>query len=151
MATLKVQLVTPQRPVLQEEVDSLSCPTTEGQITVLPGHAELVATLRSGELIARQGNNEHNIHVAGGFVQVRPDNEIIILADAAEHFYEIDEQRAREAHARAQELLRKTNLSDEEYATAAASLERNLTRLNIVRKHAHRKARPVTSEGVFEE
>jgi F-type H+-transporting ATPase subunit epsilon len=151
MAQLHLQLVTPQREVLKQDLDSLSCPTTLGQITILPGHIPLVATLTSGELVARNGAEEANIHVAGGFVEVRPDNQIVILADAAEHFYEIDEQRAEEAKKRAEELLRQSNISDEEYVTAAAMLERNLSRLNVVRKHARRRSRPITSQGIMEE
>jgi F-type H+-transporting ATPase subunit epsilon len=157
MAKLHLQLVTPQRVVLNEELDSVSCPTTQGQITVLPGHIPLVATLASGELIARTGSgataSEHNIHVAGGFVEVRPGNQVIILADAAEHVYEIDEQEAETAQARAQDLLRKSNVSDEEYAMAATMLQRSISRLRVARKHARHGSgpRPVTSEGILKE
>jgi F-type H+-transporting ATPase subunit epsilon len=148
---LKVQLVTPERLVLEEEVESLSCPTTQGQITILPGHIPLVSTLISGELVAKNNGEGHNIHVAGGFVEVRPHNEVVILADAAEHFYEIDEQRAEHAKKQAQQLMAQSQVSSEEYALAAAWLERSATRLNIARKHAHRRNRPITSQGTLEE
>jgi F-type H+-transporting ATPase subunit epsilon len=151
MAKLHLQLVTPQRVVLNEELDSLSCPTTQGEITILPGHIPLVATLASGEFVARSGQNEHNIHVAGGFVEVKGGNKVVILADEAEHITELDEQKTQEAQTRAQELLKQSNLSDEEYAMAAASLDRSLSRLRIIRKHAHRTQRPITSEGTFNE
>ncbi len=151
MAKLHLQLVTPQRVVLNEELDSVSCPTTQGQITVLPGHIALVATLIPGELIARNGQGEHNIHVDGGFVEVKPGNQIIILADAAEHVAELDEAQIKEAAQKAEELLKQSNASDEEYALAAASLEKNLSRLRIIRRHAHRSQRPVTSEGILHE
>jgi len=154
MAKLHLQLVTPQRVVLNEELDSLSCPTIQGQITVLPGHIPLVATLDSGELIARPGNGgaEHSIHVAGGFVEVKKDGQVIILADAAEHAEEIDEQEAEAAQTRARELLTKASVSDEEYAMAAAMLQRSTTRLQVARKRArHGQARPVTSESVLKE
>lgn len=151
MAKLHLQLVTPQRVVLNEELDSVSCPTIQGQITVLPGHVPLVATLMPGELIAHNGQGTHNIHVAGGFVEVKPDNAVVILADAAEHVAELDEQQAELAKQKAEALLQQSNISDEEYALAAASLERNLSRLRIIRKHAHRISRPVTSEGVLHE
>ncbi len=152
MAKLHLQLVTPERTVITEEVGSLSCPTAEGQITILPGHAPIIATLISGELIAKGGaEGEHNIHVAGGFVQVQEGGkDIIILADAAEHFYEIDLERAEQAKVDAEKILREQNLSDEEYAMAAVWLQRNLSRINIARKHSHRKTR-ITSEGVFHE
>ncbi|HEX3099821.1 MAG TPA: ATP synthase F1 subunit epsilon [Patescibacteria group bacterium] len=151
MAKLQLQLVTPERTVLTEEVASLVCPTTEGQITILPGHVPLIATLVSGELIAQNGDEPHNIHVAGGFVQVQNGGqEIIILADAAEHFYEIDITRAEEAKALAEKTLQEQTLSNEEYALASAMLQKSLSRINIARKHAHRRTR-ITSEGVLKE
>ncbi len=151
MATLHLQLVTPQRLVLNEEIDSLSCPTTQGQITILPGHIPLVSTLISGELIARNGETEHNIHVVGGFVQVKPGNNIIILADAAEHHYEIDIERAELARVQAAERLALANISDHEYATAAASLQRNLSRILIARKHSHRRTQPITNQATLKQ
>ena len=155
MAKLQLQLVTPERTVLTEEVASLICPTTEGQITILPGHVPLIATLVSGELVAKNESGIwHNIHVAGGFIQVQNGanrvSEIIILADAAEHFYEIDISRAEEAKAQAEKTLQEQSSSNEEYAIAAINLQRNLSRINIARKHAHRRTR-ITSEGVLKE
>lgn len=150
MATMRLQLVTPERTVLTEEVDSLVCPTSEGQITILPGHVPIIATLVSGELVAKN-SEEHNIHVAGGFVQVQNGGkEIVVLADTAEHFYEIDLARAEEAKLQAEKTLQEQNLSDEEYALAASMLQKNLSRIHIARKHAHRRTR-ITSEGVFHE
>jgi F-type H+-transporting ATPase subunit epsilon len=150
MSKLHFQLVTPEKTVLNEELDSLSCPTTGGQITILPNHMPLVSELTNGELIAKNGKDEHFIHVAGGFVEVRAGNNIIVLADAAEHHFEIDIQRAEAAKKRAQELLKEKTQADQEYAQVAAMLERNLSRINFARKHAHRKA-PITGEGVFKE
>ena len=151
MNKLQLQLVTPERTVLTEEVASLICPTTEGQITILPGHVPIIATLVSGELVAQNGGESHNIHVAGGFVQVQNEGkEIIVLADAAEHFYEIDIARAEEAKDQAEKTLSEQTLSDEEYAIAAVNLQRSLSRINIARKHAHRRTR-ITSEGVLKE
>ena len=150
MAGLNVQLVTPEREVLKETVTSLSCPTSEGQITILPGHAPLVATLVTGELVAHNGSEQHNIHVAGGFVEVKSGSEVVILADAAEHFYEIDIARAEEAKLQAESQLKEPDLSKEEHALASTLLTRNLTRIRIARKHAHRRTR-ITSEGVFHE
>jgi F-type H+-transporting ATPase subunit epsilon len=150
MNKLHFQLVTPEKTVLAEELDSLSCPTSLGQITVLPGHIPLVANLVPGELIARTGKNEHFLSVTGGFVEVRPNDEIIVLADAAEYYYEIDTKKAEEAKKRAQRALAESKMASEEYATAAAALERSLARLNVARKHAHRKT-SITGEGVMNE
>jgi F-type H+-transporting ATPase subunit epsilon len=149
MAKMRLQLVTPERTVLSEEVASLVCPTTDGQITILPGHVGLISTLVSGELVAKNGGEDRNIHVAGGFVQVQPGGkEVIILADSAEHFYEIDIARAEEAKTLAEKTLKEQKLSDEEYAFTAALIQKNLSRINIARKHAHRRSQ-ITGQGVF--
>jgi F-type H+-transporting ATPase subunit epsilon len=151
MTKLRLQLITPERTVVSEEVRSLTCPTTEGEITILPGHSPLVATLKSGELVARNGGEDHYLHVAGGFIEVRSSNEIVVLADAAEHHFEIDIARAEEAKRQAQEILEKQHLADEEYATAAWLLQKNLSRINIARKHSHRRSRNITSGGILKE
>ncbi|HVY67554.1 MAG TPA: ATP synthase F1 subunit epsilon [Patescibacteria group bacterium] len=150
MSKIHFQLVTPERVLLDEDLDSLSCPTQLGEITVLPDHVPLVATLERGELTARSGKQEHYIHVAGGFVEIRPHNEVVVLADAAEHHYEINIQEAEEAVRRAKEELRERSLSGQEYARVAALLQQNLTRLNIAQKHAHRRG-PQTLGGVYHE
>jgi F-type H+-transporting ATPase subunit epsilon len=150
MQKLHFQLVTPERTVLNEELDSLSCPTTLGQITVLPGHIPLVATLMSGELVARVGSKEHFINVTGGFIEVRANNQVVALADAAEHHFEINIQKTEDAVKRAQTAMKETKLSAEEYARVAASLNQSLTRLNIARKHSHRR-QPITGQGTLNE
>jgi len=150
MTSISFQLVTPERTVLSKELVSLSCPTTLGQITILPDHAALVATLVPGELHAKTQNDEFFINVTGGFVEVKKGSEVVVLADAAEHHYEIDAERAEEAKKRAEEALRQVSVSDEEYAKVAAAMERNLSRIKIARKHAHKKT-PITGEGVFSE
>jgi len=151
MPKLNFQLVTPEKIVLKEELDSLTCPTKLGAITILPGHIPLVSNLLPGELIAKKGNKEFPINITGGFVEVKPNNEVTILADAAEHSYEINEKRAEEAKERAQKALKEKQLSGEEYAKVAASLERSLSRLRIKRKRSHKKGAPITGEGVFTE
>jgi F-type H+-transporting ATPase subunit epsilon len=148
MAKLQVQLVTPERTVLSEELDSLTCPTTEGLITILPGHAPLVATLTSGELTAKSKQDSYFIHVAGGFVEIRPDNKVTILADGAEHAYEIDIERAEQAKQEAEKLLQQQTTASEEYATTAWMLQKNLNRIKIARKHSHRR-NDITHKGVF--
>lgn len=150
MNKLHFQLVTPERTLLNEELDSLSCPTTLGQITILPGHIPLVATLVAGELTAKNEGKEHFIAVTGGFIEVRPNNQVVALADAAEHHYEIDVQKTEEAVKRAQLAMSEKKMSSAEYAKVAASLNQSLTRLNIARKHSHRR-QPITGQGTLNE
>jgi len=139
MAKLSFQLVTPERTVLNEELDSLTCPTTLGQITILPGHIPLVATLVEGELVAKNGKNENYIRVEGGFIEVRPNSKVVALADAAEHHYEIDIQKAEEAVARAKHEMEKKKMSAEDYAVISTILNKNQGRLKVARKHSHQR------------
>ncbi len=150
MNFITFKLVTPERTVLSQELASLSCPTSLGQITILPNHEPLVANLVPGELHAKTGADDFFIHVSGGFVQVKTNSEVIVLADAAEHFYELDAQRAENAKQRAQKAISEVKTNDAEYAKVAAALEKSLSRLNFAKKHSHRK-NPLTGEGVFKQ
>lgn len=141
MSKLKFQIVTPERVVFSQEIDSLTCPTTTGQITILPDHVPLISSLAHGELVARVGERTKHIAVSGGFVEVRPGNEVVVLADTAEHAEEIDEKRAEEAKERAMESMKnRQTYSEEEYAKIAAALQKNLTRIRVARK-ARRQAK----------
>ncbi|MDR3642943.1 MAG: ATP synthase F1 subunit epsilon [Candidatus Doudnabacteria bacterium] len=139
MQKLHFQLVTPERTVLNEELDSLSCPTEMGQITVLPGHIPLVATLVPGELIAKRQGKEDFIHVSGGFIEVRKNSEVIALADAAEHHYDIDIKKAEEAVERAKNEMAKKKMSAEEYTVIASILNKNQSRIRVARKHSQKR------------
>lgn len=136
---IKFKIVTPERTVLESEIDQLTLPTQEGEITVLPGHIPLISVLSPGELIAREGEKETAMAVSGGIVEVRK-NEIVILADTAERAEEIDLKRAEEARERAEKLKEERIQTDEaQYATAAAILEKNLARIKVAKKHLSRR------------
>ena len=140
MNLINFQLVTPEKTVLQKELASLSCPTALGQITILPGHIPLVATLTPGELHVKTENDDSFIFVAGGFVEVRPNNQVVVLADAAEHHFEIDQKQAEAAKAKAEKAMKdRSTMSEQEYAKVAAALKQSLARLHIARRHARRK------------
>lgn len=136
MSQFLLTIATPERQVYSDQVDSLTVPTTTGQITILPHHMPLSTVLRGGEMIIRQGAKTEPYAVSGGFVEIQPQ-KVIILADTAEHVTEIDEQRAEEARQRAKQLMEESRHDAEEYAAIAAKLERDLNRLHIVRKYRH--------------
>lgn len=136
---IKFKIVTPERTVLESEIDQLTLPTQEGEITVLPNHIPLISVLVPGELIAKNGDEETAMAVSGGIVEVRK-NEITILADTAERAEEIDVKRAEEARERAEKLKVERIQTDEaQYATAAAILEKNLARIRVAKKHLTRR------------
>ncbi len=133
---LTIEITTPERTVFQETADSISIPTADGEITVLPHHLPLVSLLVPGALTLRKGGTESTIAVSTGFVEVRPGNHVLILADTAERAEELDLEKVEEARARAaKNLTEHGHQEDTAFAEAAASLERELARLKVVRRH----------------
>ena len=138
MAKLKFKIATPERVVHEAEAESVSVPTQMGEVTILPNHIPLVANLSPGEVKVVEGEKEIFMTVSGGFLEVRPENEIVILADAAEHPEEIDVKRAEEARERARKLMTEKTLGEEEYAQTTAALERSLVRIRTASKRKYR-------------
>lgn len=145
--SFEIIIATPEREVFRATAQSITIPTTTGQITVLPNHVPLSTVLAPGELIIRADNLEQPYAVSGGFVEVQP-RQVVILADTAEHVTEIDEQRAQEAIARAQKNKEAMREDQVEYAATAAKLERDLNRLRVVKKHRHQAHHGIMNEGV---
>jgi F-type H+-transporting ATPase subunit epsilon len=134
MAKLQVELVTAEGRILSEEADFVLAPGLEGDLGVLPHHIPMLTPLRTGEVMVRNGDAEHVLFVAGGFLEVLPD-KVTILADAAERAEDIDEARAEESRKRAQELL----AQDVGNYEASAAFERAVLRLRVadVRRRRH--------------
>src|SRR5438105_15616889 len=101
---ITLEVATPSRLVIAEQVDEVVVPGIEGYFGVLPGHAALLATLGIGEITYRIGREEFHLAAAGGFAEVRND-KVIILADMAERPDEIDRARAERARERAEQRL----------------------------------------------
>ncbi len=138
---MQLNIITPERIVFQEDIDQVTIPTQDGEITVLPHHIPLVGILKAGELIIKKGSEIIPLAVSGGIVHVRVDG-VTILADTAERVEEIIEERAEEARKRAEQLLAEKKFDTEEYATIAAKMERELARLHVVRKWKHKAHGP---------
>ncbi len=133
------EITTPEKVVFSDEVDSVSLPTKMGQITVLPNHIPLISSIESGEVITRKEGKENYLAISGGLAEVKGDNRVVVLADTAEHFEEIDEARAEEARKRAEDLLKEKREDAEDYAVVAAKLQRELARLRVARRHRSQK------------
>jgi len=134
---LKLTIVTAQRTVLEQDgVTKLVVPAADGQITILPSHAALMSSLAIGEMVVFTGSGSESIAIHGGFIQVAND-EVSVLADAAERIEQIDLDRAEAARARAQARLqgRDVNLvGGMDVLRAQLSLQRSLTRLRVARR-----------------
>jgi F-type H+-transporting ATPase subunit epsilon len=150
MATIHLQLVTPERALLDEAVDFVVCPTTEGQIEILANHEPLVAILQAGELLTHFGDRTISLAIAGGFVEVRPGNNVVVLADSAEHAAEIDPLEAQKALERATADMKQYKPTDSAYVAARAVYQHHTVRLNLARKH-NRNSGPTSSDAIFKE
>ena len=129
-----LELATPTRQLVSEQVDEVVAPGTEGYFGVLSGHAAFLATLGSGEVVYRRGRDEVHLAVHGGFAEVTPER-VIILAETAERPAEIDRARAERARQRAEQLMAGRHPdggADEiDYDDALAAYQRALTRLLV--------------------
>jgi F-type H+-transporting ATPase subunit epsilon len=131
---LTLEIVTPDRALLREEVDEVVVPGSQGEFGVLPGHTPLLSTLKIGELWYRQGQERHYLAIAFGFVEVLPDR-VTVLAQVGERAQEIDVQRAERAKQRAEQRLaqaqpRLTQI-DFDIERARIALMKSLLRLQV--------------------
>ena len=129
---LHLQIVSADRLLVNEQVDEVQIPGSEGYLGVLPGHTPLLATLQVGELWYRQGPGEgarHYLSIAFGFVEVQPDR-VTILAQIAEPAHEIDLARAEAAKRRAEERLSRPTM-DMDFERARIAMLKALIRLQV--------------------
>lgn len=138
---LDFEITTPERTVLKEKVRQVSVPTESGEITVLPGHIPLIAPVPAGELRAvRSDGSEELMAVSGGFVTVRTDDAVVILADTAERADELDLAAIEDAKKRAEAVMQEKHDDAERYADAAASMARELARWKVASKYRSKRA-----------
>lgn len=133
MAQLHLKIVTPEKLIFDEEVTQVNVSTEQGQIGILPNHANLMAKLIPGELVIKKDGKQDSLAIGGGFLQVS-DNALTVMTDLATFEQDIDEKAQEEAKKRAEQALEQT-LSDEEYAETLAALEKSLAQLRIKRRH----------------
>ncbi|WP_321529997.1 F0F1 ATP synthase subunit epsilon [uncultured Desulfuromonas sp.] len=133
---LKLEMVTPYKRVLSEEVDEIIAPGALGELGILPGHTPLLTTLKVGELTYRKGGAAFHVAVNWGYVEVE-EGKVTILAETAEPADEIDLARAKAALGRAEDALKKLEPEDKQFRIMEAALERAMIRIQV----AARKAR----------
>ena len=138
MATIRLEVVTPEKMVFSDDVDLILAWGVEGQLGILPHHAPLMTILQPGDLVFRKAGKEESLTISGGFLEVRPD-KVVVLADACERAEEIDVARAEAAKQRAQEAL-KTAATEVDVAAAEAALRRSLARIRAVEKVRRRRS-----------
>ena len=132
MATLKLEIVTPEAKIFSDDVDMVTLTGTEGEMGILPQHMPLMTQLVAGEIIAQKGRETIFLAVGDGFVQVTGDR-VVILTDMAIRADDIDEARAEEARRRAEARLAQ-KITDEEAARVNAALAHAAIQLRVKRR-----------------
>ena len=130
---LKLEMVTPYKRVLTEEVDEITAPGFVGELGILPGHTPLLTTLRVGELSYKNGSEQFHVAVNWGYLEVA-DDTVTVLVDTAEKADEIDLARAKAALGRAEDALKSLSEEDKQFKIMEAALERAMIRIQVAGK-----------------
>ncbi len=143
---LKLKIVTPEKLILDELVESVTLPSTEGEITILPEHVSLIAGLASGDIVARVGNDVIPMAVVGGFIEVKNNldgqTEVAILADFAISVKDITDESIQKAILKSEELKKQAENNEiVDFERFEGELERSVTRIKIANKWKTRKYR----------
>jgi F-type H+-transporting ATPase subunit epsilon len=139
---INFKIVTPQRTVLEEEVDQVSIPTKVGEVTLLPNHISYITLIAPGIVEAKNGPKVISMTVSEGFLEFH-DNELTVLANTAEKAEEIDLVRAEEARKRAEKMMQEKTrlLNDEQYAAVISRVEKQTARVKLAKRYHPRTSR----------
>lgn len=129
MATLRLEVVTPDKTVVSTDAEMVICPGVEGEFGILPHHVSLLSALKIGNLRYRANGKDEDVFISGGFVDVN-NNSCSVLAESAEHARDIDTRRAQAARERAERRLAQRD-DDLDEVRAQVALQRALMRLQI--------------------
>ncbi|WP_413305272.1 F0F1 ATP synthase subunit epsilon [Bacillus sp. 1P10SD] len=130
MKTIKVNVVTPDGPVYESDVEMVSTKAQSGELGILPGHIPLVAPLAIGVVRLKKGGKTELVAVSGGFLEVRPD-QVTILAQTAEKASDIDVERALRAKERAEQRMHDQHAEHIDFRRAELALQRAINRLAV--------------------
>ena len=133
---IKFKIATLERVTYQDEIDQLTVCTESGEITVMARHAPLVSILKPGELRIKKDGQTVVLAVSTGFLEIRQNSEVYVLADSADRAEEIDVEAAKAARRRAEDLLKeKQNRTDFDFAKLQAIINRETAKLKIANKY----------------
>ena len=133
MATLKLEIVTPEAKIFSDDVEMVTLTGVEGDMGILPGHEPVMTQLAAGEVTVRKAGQNIFLAVGDGFLQITA-GQVSVLTDMAIKADDIDEVKAEEARQKAEARLAQ-KLSDEEAATVHAALVHATTQLKVKRLH----------------
>jgi F-type H+-transporting ATPase subunit epsilon len=127
---IHLDILTPEKVVFSDSIETVTAPGSLGEFGVLPGHAALITTLEIGEVAIKKDNREYWLAISGGFAEVEND-KVTILAEAAELAQEIDIKRAEAAKIQAEEKLKSLSSDDSQFSEVALALKRATNRIKV--------------------
>ena len=127
---IHLDIFTPEKVVFSDSIEMVTAPGGLGEFGVLPGHAALITTLETGEVVIKKDNREYWLAISGGFAEVEND-KVTILAEAAELAQEIDIKRAETAKIQAEEKLKSLSSDDSQFSEVALALKRATNRIKV--------------------
>lgn len=130
---IHLTIVTQDKELVSTEIDSITAPTEEGEVTILPNHVPLFSKLKPGELIYRNGADTNSMVISKGFIDKGPDNKLMVIVDSAVHAREISLEKAQAAVKAAQESMSQ-NINQHEMMMAEASLRQALLEIKVAQK-----------------
>jgi len=136
MATLRLEIVTPDSKTYSDDVDSVVLPGIEGELGIFPMHVPLMTQIAPGELRVMKGGHEDRLAVGEGFVEIT-QNSVSVLTDMAVLESEIDESATEEAIKRAEAAMKDEKLTGEDQALVEAALQKSLAKLRVKRRRHH--------------
>ncbi len=133
MATLRLEIVTPEAKAFSDDVDMVVLPGVEGELGILPQHVPLMTQLKPGELRVTKNGQETFLAVGEGFVEITGDR-VSVMTDMAVEEKAIDEAAVQAAMERAEKRMREEHLGDEEVAAVQAAIQKSLAQLHLKRR-----------------
>ena len=136
MNTFTLEIATPERLAYSEEIEQVTVPSVDGQLTILPHHVPLFATLGEGEVVIRAKGEDTFLAIGGGFIEVTPTKTIVLVTSAV-NADELNEEAIEKARKEAEEIIEKG--APEEAINAARSVLRStLVDLKVARRRKPR-------------
>jgi F-type H+-transporting ATPase subunit epsilon len=136
MASLHLEIVTPEARTFSGEAQMVVVPGVEGELGILPDHMPLMTQINPGELRITTAEGDQYLAVGSGFLEVLPDR-VSVMTDMAVSEGEIDEKAVEEAVAKAKREIADKALAGEELAFVQASLLKSLAQLHVKRRSRH--------------
>ena len=134
MAEINLEIITPEKIIYKDSIDSITVPGTKGMFQVLKDHAPLMSTIEIGVITFKKNDENKYLTTAGGTIEVL-NNNVLILADSVEVIEDIDIDRAERAKTRAEENIKMKKEEDIDFVRAELALKRALNRINAREKY----------------